>query len=195
MRPRLPIHLDRKLTCLLLCGAIFGGCGSESRSDPPPPSLGAAKSFDRFPVYFAGGDVDGLPLTSVSEASHGRFGTEVTFSYGDCDPPDGLFAEGGCSLPLSIQNWSTCVRWGKQLHDPLRAFDLRGAKATNGGGGSQLEVFTGTTTVVIWAHERRVAESAARQLQDVRPADRFSQLPPPIDGSLQGKLPCQGKPG
>lgn len=180
----------------MVCGALLGGCGSQAEETAsPPPSLREAKRFDRFPVYFAGREIAGLPLTAVSEASHGRFGTEVTFAYGHCDQPDGLFEEGGCSLPLSIQNWSTCVRWGKQLHDPLRAIDLRGAKATHGGGGSQLEVFTGSTTVVIWAHERSVAESAARELRDVRPSNRTTRLAPPVPGSLQGKLPCQGKPG
>lgn len=35
-----------------------------------------------------------------------------------------------------------------------RLFDFRGAKVTRGEGGSELEIFTGRTTVVIFAHKR-----------------------------------------
>ena len=195
MRPRVTNRLHRTLLWLVLCGSVLAGCNSADPKVSNPPDLGAARQFDRFRVYFAGRDVDGLPLTGASQAEHGRVGTEVTFGYGDCDPPDGLFAEGGCSLPLSVQNWSTCYRWASQLHKPPRLFNFRGAKATRGAGGSQLEIFTGRTTIVIWAHERNVARSAARQLRNVQTKRSAPTLPPPKPGSLQGRLPCQGKPG
>lgn len=194
-----------------LCGFLLSGCGADDPGASDPPSLSQVKKFDPYRVYYAGEKVDALPLEGISDARAGRW-IYWNFSYGDCDPPSGFFAEGGCSLPLSVQNWSTCYRWANMfsrsrnphgLFDPRRAkaapnrrlFDFRGAKATGGEGGSELEIFTGRTTVVIFAHKRDVAKSAARQLRGVRQARMPSLLPPPAPGSLQGKLPCQGKSG
>lgn len=166
-----------------------------------------ARKFNPYRLYYAGEKVNGLQLTGISDARAGRW-TYWDFNHGTCELPSGLFADGGCSLPLSIQNWSTCDRWANLfarsrnshgLLDPRKAkaapnrrlFDFRGAKATGGEGGSELEIFTGRTTVVIFAHKRDVAESAARQLRDVRQGRMRWLLPPPAPGSLQGKLPCQ----
>jgi hypothetical protein len=194
------------VACLsLLCGPILSGCASDApgSSQAKKPNLREARKFDAYPIYYAGDEVVGLPFEGEAKGSWqslplSQAWRRWTFGYGDCDPPsNGVldFEGGSCSLPLSIQNWSTCGRWASQLHGPLRLWDFRGAKATRGGGGSQLEIFTGRTTVVIWAHDRRVAESASRQLRDVRSVNRSSRLPPPVPSSLRGKLPCQGKPG
>jgi hypothetical protein len=151
--------------------------------------------FNPYLVYYAGKKVDRLPFTGISEAKAGRW-IYWNFSYGDCNLPSGFFVESGCSLPLSIQNWSTCYRWASKLHRNLRLFDFEGAKAAGGGrGGFPLEIFTGRTTVVIFAHDQSVSKSAARQLRNVRQAQPSALLPPPVPGSLRGKLPCQGKPG
>lgn len=201
----------------LLCGFIVCGCGAGANYAPTmskssrEAKMREAKKFDPYRLYYAGEKVNGLPLTGISDAGAGRR-IYWDFSHGTCKLPSGLFAEGGCSLPLSIQNWSTCYRWANMfarsrnphgLFDPRRAkaapnrrlFDFRGAKAAQGEGGSELEIFTGRTTVVIWAHQRNVAESAARQLRDVRQARPPASLPPPAPGSLEGKLRCQGKRG
>jgi hypothetical protein len=207
------------MACLgLLGGCILCGCDAGANYTPTmsessrETQMREAKEFGAFPIYYAGERVDRLPLTGISKADHGRFGIAWNFSYGSCQLPGGLFAEGGCSLPLSVQNWSTCVRWANVftrsrnphgLFRPRKAkaaqdrrlFDFRGAKAALGEGGSDLEIFTGRTTVVIWAHRRNVADSTAQQLRDVRQRRPSAPLPPPIPGSLQGKLPCQEKRG
>ena len=171
-----------------------------------------ARKFGAFRIYYAGEKVDGLPLTGISEASHGRLGIEWNFSYGNCQLPSGLFAEGGCSLPLSVQNWSTCVRWANLftrsrnphgLFDPRRAkaapnrrlFDFRGAKATGGEGGSELEIFTGRTTVVIWAHRRNVANFAAQTVARCPPgaASSASAASGPRLAAGQVALPGQAR--
>jgi hypothetical protein len=211
----LNLHRIPRIACLgFLCGIIVCGCGAGANFAPTTSKssrdakMQEAKGFDAFRIYYAGEKVAGLLLMGISEASHGRFGNDWNFSYGNCELPSGLFAEGGCSLPLSVQNWSTCARWANMFtrsRDPhglfdlrrakaapnRRLFDFRGAKATRGEGGSELEIFTGRTTVVIWVHRRNVANSAAQQLRDVRQA-RPAPLPPPVSGALQGKLPCQG---
>jgi hypothetical protein len=156
------------------------------------------KKFDAYRIYYAGQEVAGLPLEGIEGEEWQKPQRLVgwTFYYGDCDPPGGLFAEGGCELPLQIQNYSTCRRWASLLSRKSERTSFRGATATGTGNGIErpIELFTGTTTVVIFAGERRVARSAARQLRNVRQTQP-SPLPPPVPGSLWGKLPCQDKPG
>jgi hypothetical protein len=176
----------------LLCGFLLSACGADDRGAPAPPSLGEVKKFDPYRVYYAGKEVEGLPLEGVSKGSAGRW-IYWGFGYGHCDPPSGFLAEGGCSLPLSVQNWSTCYRWAGKSAPKLRLLDFRGAEAIQSGNDSELTIFTGRTTVVIFAHGRNIAKSAARQLRTVGQAQPLDRLPPPVPGSLQGKLPCQAK--
>jgi len=150
------------------------------------------KEFDAYRVYYAGEEVGGVSLEQVEEEERGREevqSTDWNFYYGDCTPPAG---EGGCAPPLQIQNASSCRRWAGLYQDKPRLFDFRGAKAAWTGG--NLEVYTGRTTVVIYAFHRRFVKAAARRLRDVHQANRQSLLPPPAPGSLWGNLPCQMHP-
>lgn len=187
-----PLNLQpfvRVASLILLCGFVLCGCAKVA--SPGSTNLSEVKKFDPYPVYYAGENVDGLPFTGISEGHAGKW-IYWGFGYGVCDPPSGLFEEGGCSLPLSIQNWSTCYRWPRRK---FHLFDFRGAKATGGGpNGSQMEIFTGRTTVVVFAHDQSVTKFAARRLRTVRQAQP-TLLPPPVPGSLRGKLPCQRRPG
>jgi len=149
------------------------------------------EAFDAFPVYQAGEEVAGLRLEAVSSHPPVRDGDERsmfwTFSYGNCD----LSSNGDCDPQLQVQSWSTCYRWASQLHHKLHVFDIRGAKASRGAGGSEVEIFTGRTTVVLFAYTRKLAMTASRQLRRVGQAQPPSLLPPPVPGSLRGSLPCQ----
>jgi hypothetical protein len=180
--------------CLsLLCGFILYGCGTDGDG---APSLGEVKKFDVYRVYYAGAEVAGLPLEDIEGEDWQEDGRSIgwNFYYGDCDPPSGLFAEGGCQPPLQIQNYSSCRRWASLFSSKSDMFDFRGAKAARERGRG-FEVFTGRTTVVIYGTRGRFVKSAARQLRDVRQTDRPSLLPPPAPGTLWGKRPCQDKPG
>lgn len=185
----------------LLCGFILSGCGtnyaptlSESSREA---KLREMKRFDAFPIYYAGKEIAGLPLTGISGEEWKRDGSQRSpgpdFGYGNCELPSGLFAEGGCHVPLSIQNWSRCSRWPGQYprgHRP-RVFDFRGTKAAWTGGG--LEIFTGRTTTVIFGFRKSAVMAAARQLRDVRQTDPPTLLPRSAPGSLWGNWPCQRK--
>ena len=67
----------------------------------PPPDVGAARAYDRFPLYWVGEEFEGLPLVHVDARPESDI---VAFVYGDCDPPP----EGGCSPPLQIQIMALC---------------------------------------------------------------------------------------
>lgn len=195
------IHPTLRVACLsLLCGFVLCGCGANHTPSLSKSSreakLREMKRFDAFRVYYAGEELAGLPLTGFWgeewKADGGARIAGPSFGYGSCDPPSGLFAEGGCPLPLSIQNWSRCSRWPGQYphgHRP-RVFDFRGAKAA--WYGDSLEIFTGRTTVVIYGTWSNI-KAAARQLRDVRQADPQTLLPRSAPGSLWGNWPCQRK--
>lgn len=163
--------------------------------------MGAAKSFHKFPVFWAGEEVAGFPLEEISADSDG-----FTFFYGSCeltgtDHPS-------CAPPVQIQLFSTCERWAT----PDKAKNLipfRGARASwypglpvEGHGTVErgpLEIFTGRETVVIFVEEaglerrseaKTVAFTVGRALRTVHQAEPGT-LAPPANGSLGGRLPCQ----
>jgi hypothetical protein len=157
--------------------------------------LSEVQAFDAYHVYYAGFEVAGLPLEQVIKSEvrkQGKRSSNWDLIYGDCTPPP--TGEGGCGLPLDIQNWSTCLRWAAAYPGKPHLFDFRGAKAAWVPTAGSLEIYTGRTTVVIFARTPFVAKSAARLMRDVNQVQAPSHLPPPFPGSLYGKLPCQGKP-
>jgi hypothetical protein len=82
----------------LVWGLVASGCAAAAAG----PSLGEAEKFRAFPVYFAGEEVGGLPLESVSSEDWREPRARTwTFIYGTCELPEG---EGGCSTPLQIQS-------------------------------------------------------------------------------------------
>jgi hypothetical protein len=173
------------LACTLL------SCGYAAAS---APSLGEVEAFDAYRVYYAGPEVSGLPLEGVTKMGEkevprlGERSARWDFGYGDCTPPP---REGGCGLPVSVQNWSTCLRNPAMYSYKLHFFKFRGTRAawvpTAGG----LEIYTGRTTVVIFGHTRSLIMTAARQLGAVGQPEAPSLLPPPAPGSMRGKLHCQ----
>jgi hypothetical protein len=152
--------------------------------------MSEVEEFNAFHVYYAGEEVAGLRFETISEHPPIRDRDERSsfwdFSYGDCAPP----GNGACDPQLYVQSWSTCYRWASMSPHKLHLFNLRGAKAS-GGGGSEWEIFTGRSTVVIFASSRPLAVAAAHQLRKVGQTETPALLPPPVRGSLGGKLPCQ----
>lgn len=171
----------------IACTLLFGGSAPAAVSD-----LAGVKAFDAYRVYYVGAAISGVPFEEVEDdAWPDKRLVRWTFYYGDCEMPVG---EGGCSGPLQIQNYPTCRRWAGAYPGEPRLFNFRGAKAAWVSTAGSLEVYSGRTTVVIFAHRPKLAMRAARLLRGVRQA-RPSRLPPPVPGSLSGDLPCQVKPG
>lgn len=181
------------LAVVLASGLCLSACGEEE--EEAPPTLTEIRAFRAYPVYYSGASVAGSSITEIlgdpSQYKDKR-GTSWFLVYGDCDPG----GEGGCLPPLQIHSYSTCTRWASLLNgSPVgirsRLFDFRGAKATRMEG-SKLEIFTGRTTVTIGAENRRILNAAVRALREVHQKHPPSSLPPPMPGSLNGDLPCQG---
>lgn len=177
------LHRTLGVICLtLLCGLIPG---SRATADAGI-SLDEAKSFHTgYDIYYDGPEVAGLPLENINgDATHC-----CSFMYGRCI--------GSCSSPpLEIQVFSTCERWFRGLAGRRHAhvYDFRGAKAIADYPPETFtpEIFTGRTTVVFWGRSSKIIKTAKRQLREVH-QKKPQSLPPPLPGSLWGRLPCQRK--
>lgn len=176
------------LVAALASALCLSACGSDD-----PPSLSEIKEFRAYPVYWSGDSVAGNSLVEImGDPTLHKDPRETTWIliYGRCkDPPD----EGGCPPPLQIHSYSTCTRWASRGPNEPKLFDFHGAKASKPfpGGGAGLEIFTGRTTLTFHAENQNVLAAAVKALRTVHQKQPPSSLPPPVPGSLRGKLPCQ----
>jgi hypothetical protein len=154
-------------------------------------SLEAARGLPGGAPYFAGASVAGLPLTAVERRSDSA--RYVSVLYGDCLAVD----HQGCALPLEIQTWPACVRSLADYDesDPLaprpERMRVRGVPAAVLDEGRQLELQTGSSTVVIFGESRALVNRAAAALRRADGGDRAGDpLRPPVPGAMEGTLAC-----
>jgi len=202
--------MKRVALIAIVLAALGAGCNEQPAKLKlnSNTSLDELRAYQRFPIYYAGGEVAGLPLTAMHrEAVTAPPGTPVApklragnvssfdFTYGSCSIP----AQGeSCSLPLDIQIWPACARYpalynsngpGLPVLVPKKTH-IRGVPAAYFEGGYRLEIQTGASTIVIFGGRSRMraAVAALEGLNvDVRPGQK---LPPPAPGALDGSLPC-----
>jgi hypothetical protein len=171
-----------------ICLVSLVGCGGDDRA---APSLDGVRKFKGYKVYYAGEKLLGVPITDGLEGEEPANPRERVWFliYGDCELPDS--GEGGCA-PFQIHNYDTCTRWAGQLGNDKGLRYFRGAKAVFSPLEGSVEIFTGRTTISIGgAGYPKMLRAALRQLREVHQA-KPTRLPPPVPGSLTGKLPCQG---
>jgi hypothetical protein len=184
-------HRGGALLALALAFAVAAGCGDEERWPlEPSHDLSGAQKFRKFPLFFAGRRVGDLPLTSTQPNKDNpyRHPRPVTFAYGFCEPPPG--DEGGCGLPLSIQNFHASsehlARYDGMIR-PRRLICIRGVRAgvfEHEGNFDKLLLTTGRTTVVIFAPDAETALRVAGTLRSVgkrAPAELLPAPSPRID--------------
>jgi hypothetical protein len=177
----------RNVTALVVCLAAAGcGASGASRVDPGAPprgeiSLAQVREFDDFPLLYAGEHVDGLQLVAILRRDDSA--EYVSFVYGDCEPAD----EQGCAPPAEVQVWPACARsldrCGSSPDGPTAERTVvRGVPAVALDGGSQLELQSGRSTVVVFAETPARAARVARALRPVRAGSVAGPLAPPADG-------------
>jgi len=179
------------LTLLRLGGLLATGLGAAAvaacgaAQDEPAPrgsqlTLEQARSFEEFPLVYAGERVDGLPLVAIVRRNDTA--EYVSFVYGDCRPSS---VDGGCAPPAEIQVWPGNRRSlgsydaaGPVTPVPERA-TIRGSPAAFLDAGTRLELYTGRATVVVFADstERvRTIADALRCVSETAPAAPRSRL-------------------
>jgi hypothetical protein len=198
-----------------IAGTHSNGEESEGGRSPYPEVVPCTGPHDpvNFEVFSVGPSPAGLHLTGTSRRcdpntwKDGWPNNYVNYSYGECTIPRGAT---GCAPPLTIQTWPACQRAfaeysfeGKPL--PYRKLPHFGRAEVVDFTfpANRIEVYTGSVTVVIFANSSTLAKKAVRML---RPQERGSPpaaqgdalqgslpigLPPPRDGSMEGKLPCR----
>ena len=177
------------LASLALVGS--GPAGDGGREPTATFGLDEARAFDEFPLYSAGGLVDGLPLVAVLRREDAA--DFVSFIYGDCVPS----TDSGCVPPAEIQVWPSCRRH-LALYDaapeagptPERV-TVRGVPAAFLEGGTRIEIQTRSSTVVVFADSRERALRLASALRPVgEPSLPGPSLPAPLPGAVEGRLAC-----
>lgn len=170
-----------------------------------------------FTFYSVGAEFEGLTVTHdmrvCYEPSAGEFikPNYVSYIYSDCGlipelQPPGAFID--CPNVLEIQTWPTCER---SLADyeldpgvPLPQEPLgmrRGVPAFAFDAGNRVELFTGSSTVVIFAAEPHRIASVVAALRPAPPATppaspvahtgaAIGDLPAPSLGAMTGSLSC-----
>jgi hypothetical protein len=166
-----------------------------------------------FEIFSAGSSVAGLPLTDFTRrCGEATFADEspanfVNYFYGDCKIPSGAT---GCAPPLQIQTWPACQRTlgnytfeGKPIpHRELPSVGSARVVEILFEFGPRIEVYTGSSTIVLFAESRALAKRALGKLQSqeigkppATTADELEGQPseglaPPIDGATEGELSC-----
>jgi hypothetical protein len=160
-------------------------------------SLVEARRFNEFELYSAGTTFRGLALNAVDRTANRVRGVtvELSFLYGTCQIR--LWkgkADGGCGLPLSIQNWPACRKRIRGLgyhRDPGESVTIRGVPGALYESQGRLALASGKTTIIIDGQGRRFLLAAARSLQGVNnPVGSSEKLPKPARGALDGTLEC-----
>ena len=193
MRSRYPVFAAATIAVLLLIVAFARASGTRPADAPVRGnfSLAEARAASGLDLYWAGASIVGLPLTAVER--RGDSARYVSFLYGDCPASD----HQGCPLPLEIQTWPACVR-NLSLYDAGDPFSprpewsqVRKAPAGIFDEGRQVELQTGSSTVVIFGDTRALVNRAAAALRGVNNPDRPGEpLRPPVAGAVEGDLAC-----
>jgi hypothetical protein len=169
-----------------------------------------------FPFYSLGVEFEAIPFTAELRRCDDPFPGEpvranyVSYIYGDCvvAPADGQteFDE-GCAPPLEIQTWPSCERsladyeFEPGIPYSFDEFGLqRGVPAYSFDDGTRVELYTGTSVIVIFGDD---PAQLLRAISAIRPepaesppgppsllASGGGDLPVPAPGATTGELRC-----
>lgn len=177
------------------------------------PCTGARQPAN-FEVFSAGPSVGGVPLSGFKRRCGGATPADeppanfTNYIYGDCESAG---SDTGCAPPLEVQTWPACQRSlgdysfeGKPMpyrrlasHDGAEVVEIEFMFEP------RIEVYTKSSTIVIFSEDPALAREAAAQLtsQEIGepPATQAGELEgapgeglaPPAENATEGELPCQ----
>jgi hypothetical protein len=131
----------------------------------------------------------------------------MNYLYGHCQIPEGST---GCAPPLQVQTWPACQRsladytfeGEPEPSTKLPSRDGADVYEIQFVSGPRIEVYTKSSTIVVFAADRSLALEAVDQLNleevDQPPMTTEEQmrslqkqpLQVPVSGATEGKLPC-----
>jgi len=154
------------------------------------PDIDAARTFDRYPLYWVGEHFEEWDLEHVEVRPDGF----TTFSYGTCEVEFG--EEGGCPVPLQIQVQPLCAYLEFVARAPIwKRREVRGAPV--GTIDSAPVLFTNRVQVKVYRGQGSDpglpmrALRALRSVNSVEPViDADDAIPPAPRAVLSGAAPC-----
>ncbi len=155
-------------------------------------TIGDARQFEEFTLYWLGESFQGLPLTEIVRHRYqpgpgtrpGMLGENIVlFVYGDCTPSGG---DGGCPVPLAVRVEPYCSRPPEMLARAVKEgppLDIRGALGQQVG--TDILLWTGDAKVSVLAPGNlALTTTAADALRGVAPGGPQAGEPlSPPDGS------------
>jgi hypothetical protein len=137
--------------CAVLALAL-GGCGDTLQDKPVSHSALESMIGASFPVYWLGGNFQGLRITEASHDPSGAF----SLQYGDCLQG----GQGTCTAPLKIvTSPDNSFLPGGATRSTTR--EIRGLKARLTMAGSTIVLPAGEVIVNVFAKDSRLARAAA----------------------------------
>jgi hypothetical protein len=121
-----------------------------------PPDVDGVQSRAASTLYYLGDSFEGYRLTHAEE-----WGGHALFAYGDCEVEFGQGADGGCSVPLQLQEQFP------PGDGPSGCGPPPGRARPKPEDPAALVVFAGSTTIEIYAHDRARGLRAAQALRPV----------------------------
>lgn len=178
-------------------------------------SCTSSKEPINFEIFSAGPAVDGMPMTEAvrrcdtTAPADEKPANNITYVYGHCEMPHE--DDAGCVPPLEVQTWPACQRNLAGYSFDGKPLPSRELPAPGGAtvvelkllGDSRLEVYTKSSTVVIFARHPELARKAVELLGPQEtgkpPATEAAELrgappktlAPPADGAMEGDLACR----
>jgi hypothetical protein len=168
---------------------LLAGCAER----PDPKTLDELRNSTGAPIYWLGDSYRGLPLVHVA-----HFGARSDFIYGDCTPGPPGSDEPSCVPPIDVQQWRLRDRHPSLFVGPsCRRLTVRGVPVGDfRRAGAEFELYTGSSTVVIFTDDRRSARRIAQALQPINaPGNAGDPLPPPPPSVAKALSVCRPASG
>jgi hypothetical protein len=180
----------------VLAGSLFAtirisGASSSEPTGPTRYSLGDAKAFRAFPLYYLGESFEAQRLEAIFRVNALALPGETTrrndvsFIYGKCENIEGQ----PCLPPTQVQVWDACERY-RDIYPfrPDQSMTLRGVPAAVFDEGRRLELYTQRVTIVIFGRNAARTLLAANALRGVNdPVAPALDLPAPTQAVLEGR--------
>ena len=184
---RIPLALGALTLALGAVGLASCGGSKASKAD-----IEAARTFDRFPLYWLGERFAKWDLAAIDGLAYDS--PIVTFIYGDCTPHGG--EQPSCTPPLQVQVSPLCSHLDVVARAPIwRRREIRGAPV--GTIDSAPVLFTRGAQVKVYRGEGSRPGDTMRALHALRSINKVSpviaasgSIPSPPRAVLEGAGPC-----
>jgi hypothetical protein len=189
------VDVARSRGALAVIVVVSAAIAVPVRAATPDEKLDALARFTAYRVYHAGPEFEGHQLSDVARGRDAKGKRTFSLIYGTCDaaPHD----DTGCRPPYELQLYRACSRNAASYPREAagrRTRGIRGAAVyewSSRESFERLEVYTGKTTIVVWAPDR---SSARRMVVRLRSGDGHigvgDRLRRPARGALAGRLRC-----